>query len=314
MENILSLFTQEFFYATVRMASPVILAAMGEVFLQRSGIINLGMESMVIYGAFFGFAGSAFSGSGWIGLLTAMLAGSITGLMYGFIVITLRANQSVTGTAFNIVGIGLTSFLARVIWGVEDIPTTVNGIPDLPVPILSKIPFIGSVLFNHNPLVYLAYILVGVSVFILFRTSWGLKIRAVGENPKAAATIGISVYGWRYGCAILAGCLASMGGAILSLSQLNMFIDGMSGGRGYFALATVILGRWHPVGTMIGGLLFGAGNALQMRLQVFGVGIPSDLLLIFPFLLAFFVVVIFHGKSSAKPAALAKPYEKEATI
>jgi ABC-type uncharacterized transport system permease subunit len=182
------------------------------------------------------------------------------------------------------------------------------------VPILRSIPFIGPVLFNHSPLVYLAYILVGVAVFILFKTSWGLKIRAIGENPRAAAAIGINVFGWRYGCAILAGCLASMGGAFLSLSQLNMFIDGMSGGRGYFALATVILGRWHPIGTMIGGLLFGAGNALQMRLQVYGVAIPSDLLLIFPFLLAFLVVIIFHGKSSAKPAALAKPYEKEATI
>ncbi|NPV75560.1 MAG: ABC transporter permease [Anaerolineae bacterium] len=314
MNNILSLFTEEFFYATIRMASPVILAATGEVFLQRSGIINLGMESMVIYGAFFGVLGSALTGSGWMGLAAAMLAGTITGLLYGFIVITLKANQSVTGTAFNIVGIGLTSFLARVIWGIRELPVQVDTIKPWSVPILNKIPFIGHILFDHSPLVYLAYILVGVATFVIFKTTWGLKVRAVGENPRAAASIGINVYAWRYFCAILAGCLASMGGAVLSLVDLNMFVDGMSGGRGYFALATVILGRWHPVGAAIGGLVFGAGNALQMRMQAFGVKIPSDLLLILPFVLAFLAVVIFHGKSSAKPAALAKPYEKEATI
>lgn len=313
MDEILSLFTQDFFYATVRMASPIILAAMGEVFLQRSGIINLGMESMVIFGAFFGVLGSAMTGNGWMGLGFAMLAGALTGLIYGFIVITLRANQSVTGTAFNIIGLGLTSFLARVIWGIRELPVQVDPIKSLPIPLLSDIPIIGQVLFNHSPLVYIAYLMVGFAVFVLYKTTWGLKIRAAGENPRAASTVGINVYAWRYACAILAGTLAAMGGSILSLSQLNMFVDGMSGGRGYFALATVILGQWHPIGTAIGGLVFGAGNALQMRLQTFGVAIPSDLLLVIPFVLSFLAVVLYHGKSSNKPAALGKPFEKEAS-
>ena len=314
MQNILSLFTQDFFNATMRMASPIILIAIGEVILQRSGIMNLGMESMVILGAFFGVWGSQITGSGWMGVFIAMGVGCLVGLLYGFFVIGLRTNQSVTGIAFNVVGMGITAFLNRVIWGIRMVPVQVEGISRWPIPLLSEIPFFGSVLFNHTPIVYLTYILVGVATFVLFKTSIGLKIRAIGEDPWAAASIGINVYRWRYFCAMLAGCLATMGGTILSLSQMNMFIEGMSGGRGYFALATVILGQWHPIGAALGGLLFGAGEALQMRLQVFGVPIASDLLLVFPFLLALVVVIFFHGEASAKPAALGKPYEKERTI
>jgi len=314
MENLLSLFSQEFFYATMRMASPIILIATGEVILQRSGIINLGMESMVIIGAFLGVLGSSFFGSGWMGVLTAMAGGCLVGFLFGFFVISLRTNQSVTGIAFNVIGMGLTSVLNRVLWGIRMVPVQVDGIARFPIPLLSKIPFIGPVLFDHTPIVYLAYILVFVAVFVLYKTSLGLKIRSIGEDPWAAASIGINVIRWRYSCIILAGCLAAMGGTILSLSQMNMFVEGMSGGRGYFALATVILGQWHPIGAALGGLLFGAGQALQMRLQVFGVPIASDLLLVFPFLLALIAVIIFHGEASAKPAALGKPYEKERTL
>ena len=315
MENILSLFTQDFFYATMRMASPIILIAIGEVVLQRSGIINLGMESMVILGAFFGVVGSQLTGNGWGGVGTAMLMGSLAGWLYGFFVITLRTNQSVTGIAFNVVGMGLTSFLSRVIWGIRMLPVQVNGIPKWPIPILSEIPYIGPIFFSHTPLVYLAYILVGVATFVLYKTNVGLRIRAIGEDPWAAAAIGINVIRWRYACAMIAGCLASMGGTILSLSQMNMFVEGMSGGRGYFALATVILGQWNPSWHCFGrNSIWGRRSLANASAGLWSANRQSDLLLVFPFLLALIVVIIFHGKASAKPAALGKPYEKEKTI
>lgn len=312
-ENILSLFSADFFYAVIRMATPVILAAIGEVYLQRSGIFNIGIEAMMIFGAFFGVLGAAITGGAWSGVLFAILSGVLAGLIFGFLVITLRADQAVTGTAMSIIGLGLTSFLVRVIWGIRPLPVQVNMIGIWPIPVLSKIPFIGHILFDHTPFVYITYLLVGIATFVLFRTTWGLKIRAIGENPRAAATLGINVIGWRYICCILEGGLAAIGGAMLSLADLNMFVDNMSGGRGYLAMAAVILGRWNPIGAAIGGIVFGAGNALQMRLQAIGVPIPNNLLLIMPYLLAFLIVVSFHSKSSA-PSAIGTAYEKEATV
>lgn len=313
-EGIFSFITLEFLNAIIRMASPIILAAIGEVVLERAGIINLGIEGMVVFGSFFGVLGSATFGNGWFGLLTSMVIGCLLGLFFGWIVITLRANQAVTGTAINILGLGLTAFLARSIWGIRPLPLQVDGIDAWPIPFLSKIPVIGQVLFNQSPIVYITYAVIFLASWILYKTHWGLIIRAVGENPKAVETIGINVNKWRYFCAIIAGMLAAMGGALLSLSQLNMFVENMSGGRGYFAIATVILGQWNPYLTALGGLIFGAGNALQMRLQAFDLGISSDLLLVLPFMMALLVVLVIRSETSAKPAALGQPYQKETTI
>jgi len=312
LSSILSMFTDDFFAAMIRMAAPIIFAATGEVILQRSGIINLGMESMFMMGAFFGVVGADILKNSWGGLLTAMLAGALTGLLYGFIVITLRGNQSVTGTAFNILGFGLTSFFSRVFWGIRDNPLQVPKIKVLPIPGLSDIPWVGTIFFNQNILVYVAYLMVPLATFFLFRTIWGLKLRSIGEHPRAADTLGINIFRWRYGAAVMAGTLAAIGGAMLSLAEIGMFSDRMSGGRGYFALAAVIFGGWKPVGAMFACLLFGAGTALQMRLQVFGVPISSDLLIIIPFVLT--LIVVIASKSTAKPKALAKAYEKEPTI
>lgn len=311
MENIISIFTADFFNATIRMASPIILAALGEVLLERAGIFNLGIEAVILFGAFFGVLGSYWFSSGWIGLLVAIIAGAIIGVIYGWAVITIRANQAVTGTALNILALGLTSMLARMIWGIRPVPLEVSGIGVWPVPILSKIPILGDVLFNQSPLVYFSYIMVVVVAFILYKTSWGLKIRAIGEHPKAADTMGINVYLWKYGMSIVACCFAAIAGVMLSLSFMNAFSDNISAGRGYMAMACVILGQWSPWGCALGGLIFGAGNALQMRLQAFNLPIPTDLLLVFPMLLALIVVLTVRGSSSARPAALAKPYYKE---
>lgn len=312
LEAILSFFSQEFFYSTIRMAAPIIMAAIGEVIMERAGILNLGIESMMMFGAFFGVVGAATFENPWMGMITGILAGSLAGGLFGFIVITLRANQSVTGTAFNIIGYGLTTFLARVFWGIRSEPLKVSHFRDVPIPLLSDIPFLGYVLFDHDPTVYIAYIVVIVSTIFLFKTFWGLRIRAIGEHPRAAETIGINVFRYRYAAALIAGGLAALGGAMLSLAQLDMFVDRMSGGRGFFALAAVILGRWNPVGVALGCLLFGAGNAVQMRIQAFQLNIAPDLLIAFPFALTLLVVIVF--RSTANPKALAKPYEKEATL
>lgn len=312
VNNILSLLSVDLLAATIRIAAPIVFGAIGEVVLQRSGIFNLGMESMYIIGAFFGVLGAYVFGNTWVGLLTAMVAGSLVGLLYGFIVITLRADQSVTGIAFIVLGYGLTSFLVRVIWGIRDIPPYVERIATWRVPVLGNIPVIGDVFFNYNPLVYLAYLSVIAATFFLFRTTWGLRLRSVGEHPKAATTIGIDVIRTRYAAAIFAGCMAAIGGAMLSLTELNMFVDRMSGGRGFFAMAAVIFGGWHPVGAMLACLLFGVGTALQMRLQVFSVPISSDLLIVFPYILTLLFVIF--SKSSARPQSLGQPFQKESSI
>lgn len=310
MQGFLAIFSEDFFYAVVRMASPIILAAVGEVMLERAGIFNLGIEGGILLGAFFGVLGSYLFGSALMGLLLAILVGALLGVLYGWAVITLGANQAVTGTGINILAAGLTSLLARMIWGVMDVPLTVQGINETPIPILEKIPFVGKVFFSHSPLVYFAYIMVAIVAFILYKTTWGLKIRAIGEHPKAADTMGIHVIAWKYGMSVFACICAAIAGVILSLSFMNVFVDNIAAGRGYMAVACVILGQWNPWGCLLGGVIFGAGNALQMRLQAFGVPIATDLLLVIPMALALVVVLLVRGKNTARPAALAKPYEK----
>lgn len=311
MENITSVLTVEFFYAIIRMASPIILAAMGEVLLEKAGIFNLGLEGMMLFGAFFGVLGSYLFANALGGIFFAVLIGVLLGLLFGWAVISIRANQAVTGTAINILALGMTSLLARLVWGVMDVPLAVDSIPMVPVPVLNRIPLVGHVLFNHSPMVYLSYLSVGVVYVLLYRTTWGLKIRAIGEHPKAAVTMGIAVIRWKYVISVLAAICATLSGSILSLSFMNLFVENMSAGRGFMAIVSVILGRWHPVGIALGGLLFGFGTALQMRLQSFGIPIPTDLLLVFPVLLALIVVLFVRGSSSARPSALAKPFIKE---
>lgn len=308
--NLLSLFNEDFFYATIRMAAPIILAAVGEVMLERAGIFNLGIEGGILFGAFMGVLGAHIFQNAWMGLLVAILGGALLGLLFGWATITLRANQAVTGTGINILFLGLTSLLARMIWGVRDVPLTVPQIADLPIPGLSQIPVIGHVFFDHNPLVYLSYIMVFVCAFLLYKTTWGLKIRAIGEYPKAADTMGIHVIAWKYAMSIFANVCAAVAGVILSICFMNCFVDNISSGRGYMAVACVILGQWSPYGALAGGLIFGAGNALQMRLQAIGSSIPTDLLLVIPMTLALIMVLLVRGKASARPTCLSKPYEK----
>lgn len=310
IEQLAQIFSPDFFHATIRMATPLILAAIGEVYLERSGVINIGLEGQMLFGAFFGVLGAYVTNHAGVGLIWSIVGGGVAAMLFGLAVITLRANQIVAGAALNMLALGLTTFLYRVVFGIRLLPPQVPGIEIWAIPILSDIPFIGYILFQQSPLVYLAAILVAVLTFILLKTTWGLKIRAVGENPRAADTLGIRVNQWRYACVALNGMLCGIAGATLSLSQLNTFVDNMTAGRGFIALAAVIFGRWNPFGASIASLVFGAANALQLRLQTVGVQISSQLLLMIPYALTLLGVIIFRGHTAA-PAALAKPYVKE---
>lgn len=306
-ETLATMFSPDFFHAAIRMAVPIILAAVGEVYLERSGIINLGIEGLMLFGAFFAVIGAYVTAQAGIGFLWSILAGSVFASAFGFAVITLRANQIVAGAALNMVALGLTTFLPRLIFGIRPLPPQVPGIEVWAIPGLSDIPFFGYVLFQHSPLVYLTFILVIVLTFVLFHTSWGLNIRAIGEDPRTADAAGIRVNRWRYACILLNGALCGIAGATLSLSQLNTFVDNMTAGRGFIALAAVILGQWNPIGATLASLVFGAANAFQLRLQTFGIEISSQILLMIPYVLTLIGVIIFRGHTAA-PAALAQPY------
>lgn len=308
--DFLAIFNQDFFYTAIRMAAPIILAAVGEVMLERAGIFNLGIEGGILFGAFLGVLGSYMFQTPWMGLVLAILGGVVLGFVFGWATISLGANQAVTGTGINILFLGLTSLLARMIWGVRDVPLTVPAFQDISIPLLSDIPVLGPVFFRHSLLVYVSYLMVLVASFVLYKTTWGLKIRAIGEYPKAADTMGIHVIAWKYGMSVFGNVCACVSGVILSICFMNCFVDNISAGRGYMAVACVILGQWSPVGALLGGLIFGAGNALQMRLQIYNVPIPTSILLVIPMVLALVMVLLVRGKASARPAALSKPYEK----
>lgn len=310
-ENLIGLISVDFFHVVIRMACPIILAAIGEVYLQRSGIINLGCEGLMMFGAFFGALGSSMSGNPWVGFLVGAAGGIIGACLFGLFTITLKSNQIVVGSAFIVLGYSLTSFLYRVIWGVQMFAVQVPGIKAYGTPYLSDIPIVGRIFFQHSPIVYFTYLVIFLGWLVMYRTSIGLKIQAIGENPKAVDAAGISVIKWRYLCVILNGFLCGIAGASLSLSQLDMFTDNMSAGRGFFALAAVILGRWNPLGATAGALLFGLGDALQMRLQVYNIPIQRDLLLATPYIFTLLAVILFRSRSSRPPAALTQPFERE---
>lgn len=306
--NEIYLFIARFLSANVRTAIPILLVALGMVYSERAGIVNIGGEGMMLIGSLFGVAGSFWFGSHWYGALIAILAGAIAGLLFGFIVITLKGDQIVTGIAFNLLALGLTTSFSRVIFS-ESRPR-VSIFRAIEIPVLSELPFIGPALFYQSALVYISLLLVPITSFVLYKTTFGLKLRAVGEKPKAADTVGVNVYLTRYISIIIGGAFAGLGGAALSIDLVQTFTENMVAGRGFIAIAAVIFGKWKPKGTLIASLLFSAGYAIVYRVQAAGLNIPHQFLLMIPYVLTIAALAGLVGEC-IPPAASSKSYDKE---
>lgn len=298
-----------FMEATIRVSTPILLAALGGLFASKAGIINFAMEGIMTAGAFFGFYGSYITGSPWLGALFGIAGGILVALILGFASITAKVNQVVAGTGINILAAGLTSYLLSTVFGAGARPSQVNAFQPLAIPGLSKIPVIGPLLFNQIPVVYIAFLLVPVVWYILNKTGYGLSLQAVGEHPRAADSLGIDVVKMRWGAIVISGLLGGLGGAFLSIGQLSVFMENMTSGRGYMAWSAVTVGRWNPVGILGASVLFGAAEALQLRLQTIGIEIPRQFFLMLPYVLTMLVLMGFVGKG-AGPKAMGKPYTK----
>ncbi|HSG18867.1 MAG TPA: ABC transporter permease [Anaerolineae bacterium] len=296
----------------------LIYGTIGEIFTERSGILNLGVEGTMILGAVIAFAAAYHTDNAWVGVTAAMLAGGLLGLTHAFLTISLRAEQVVTGLAITLAGTGLASFLGEKL-GPDGGPLVGLIGPkfqDKAIPVLSSIPVIGPALFDQDILVYLMYILVIVSAFYLYKTRPGLHLRAVGESPQTADAMGVSVFGTRYLYTLIGGMLMGVAGAYLSLSYTPGWTENLTGGRGWIVIALVIFATWDPARAVVGALLFGGINAIQFRLQASGTTIPASLLNMLPYILTVVVLVLVTwreglGKRVGAPAALGLPYNRE---
>ena len=310
-DKILTLaFMGSFLSAAVRMAIPLAYAALGEMISQKSGTINIGLEANMLGGAFLGFAVTYWTGSLPLGFLAGMIAGACFSLLHAFFSIYLRQNQNVIGTALNLFALGLTSYMFQVIVNrtAGNYPQ-ISTLPTLPIPLLCKIPLIGDAFFNKDIIAYLLYALIIVLVWLLNQTAWGLSLVSVGENPKAADTVGLPVFRIKYLAAAFNGLMSGLGGAYLVLGQLGMFSENVTSGRGYIALSLVVFGRRNPVGVCLAALFMGAANALQFKMQALGVDMPIQVFTGLPYVLTVLVLAISAvKKTDADPAALGKPY------
>ena len=291
----------------IRLATPYLFASIGEMFGQRSGVLNLGVEGQMLLGAFTAYYVVLKTGNLFLAVLAAMAVGAIMGLAMGFVTIRLQATQGIAGIGFYLFGMGMSNLLFQKLIGVVE---NINGFPIVKIPLLGDIPVIGEIFFQQNLLVYLAFLLVPIAWFVLNKTTLGLKIRAVGENPEAADSLGVSVVRVRYFTVILGGILSSIAGASLSVALLNVFQQNMTAGQGFIAVALVYFGSWRPFGILAGALLFSMVNALQLWIQVLGIPIPSELAVMMPYILTILVLALSLSKGKG-PSALTKAFERE---
>jgi simple sugar transport system permease protein len=302
------IFTASVFAATLRLATPYVFAAIGEMFGQRSGVLNLGVDGIMLMGAFFAHYVALATGSVWLGIGAALLVGALMGLAMAFISVTLKAEQGISGIGVYLFGLGMSELLFQRLVGT---PRSVEGLPDLNIPGLSDIQFlgIGEIFFRHNLLVYVAFILVPIAAYMLSRTSFGLMIRAVGQNPQAADAMGINVARVRYATVTFGGLLAGLAGASLSIALLKVFQQNLTSGLGFIAVALVYFGRWRPYGVLAGALLFSFVNALQLQISAIGLDIPSEFAVMAPYVITI-IALVFASKQTEKPTALTKPFER----
>lgn len=295
----------------VTAGTPILYAALGELLAERSGVINLGVEGMMLIGAVSGFMTAVVFENPWAGVAAAMLAGGAVALIHAFLTITLRTNQVVSGLTLTIFGTGLSGYLGKSFIGIPlPAPFTAQ-----PLGMLGEIPFIGPVLFNHDPLVYLTYLLAPILWFFVYKTRPGMHLRALGENPSAADSLGVKVFLARYAYVVAGGMLAGVGGAYLSLAYAPSWLENMTAGRGWIAVALVIFALWNPLRAMAGAYIFGGIDALGLRMQVLGVMIPSFFLQMMPYIFTILVLVLVLGKNrsarTGSPGALGIPFDRE---
>lgn len=298
------------FTSAVISGTPILLAALGELITERAGIINLGVEGMMLIGAVCGFMAATITGDKWTGLAAAMLAGGFMGLIHAALTVSLRANQTVSGLALSLFGTGLSGYLGKAYIGTP----LAEPFRNAPLPGLSQIPFLGPVLFRHDVLVYLSWVLVAALWFFLKRTRPGLHLQAIGENPGAADSLGIHVTGLRYLYVIIGGMLCGAGGAYLSLASAPSWLENMTAGRGWIAVALVIFALWRPGRALVGSYLFGGIDALGFHLQAAGVHVSHFFLQMLPYLFTITVltaVMAKRGGRIASPGALGLPYDRE---
>ena len=300
---------EAFLSSSIGMATPILLAALGELLVEESGIINIGIEGAMLCGAFFALTVAYFSGSTILGLGAGMAAGLAINTILAVLVINLAVNQVVAGTALDIFALGVTGVFYRKLFGITGKAFIVKLIPKLRLGRLADIPILGGALFNHNMLVYLAFALLPITGYVLWRTRYGLSLRAAGERPEAADSLGLDVYRLRWQALLVAGLLTGLGGAYLTLAYAGTFVENISAGRGYVALAVVILGRWKPWGLAAASILFGAAMALQFGLQALGTTIPYQIFLALPYALTLAVLAAVGGQA-ASPSALGEPYRR----
>jgi len=305
MEILTSLLT-----SGVSLATPLLLAALGEIVMEKAGIINIALEALMLVAAFFAMYISFSTGSPMLGLAVAVLATLLLAAVFALLCVGAQTDQIITGAGLNIFALGLTGILLRSLFGVTGAAITAPTFAILPVPLLSKLPLVGSALFAQNALIYLTFLLIPFTYLLLRRTRFGLNLRAVGENPAAADAAGLPVKKLRFIAVLLGGIYCGLAGAYLSIAQANTFIEGMTAGRGFIALAIVIFAGRHPFGAALVALLFGVASALQFQLQALGLEIPYQFFLMLPYILTILVAAIFRTRAQA-PAAMAKAYFRE---
>jgi len=296
--------------AMMRMATPIVFATLGEILAERSGVLNLGIEGIMLMGAMTGFLVSISSGSLWFGVLAAALVGMALGLLMAFLSVHLGLSQHVSGLGITLFSAGLAMFIYRLHFGAPTVPPTVKPFQQVAIPLLSDLPIIGPGLFKQYTLTYIAWLLVPALSILLYKTKAGLKIRTVGENPIVADTVGVNVALTRTLCLVTGGALMGIGGAFLTLAHQNMFLIDVIGGRGWVAIAMVIFGNWDPVKGTLGALIFGFLDGLQLRLQGLGIKLSFHVFLMIPYLLTIVALVSVSRKASV-PAGLLKPYRRE---
>ncbi|MBI4786089.1 MAG: ABC transporter permease [Chloroflexi bacterium] len=291
----------------VRLATSYLYAAIGEMFGQISGVLNLGVEGIMLVAAYAAYIVVLQTENLWLGLLAAIGVGVVMGFAMAIISVTLKAEQGISGIGVYLFGLGLSDLLYRI---TVKSPQTVSGFPNISIPGLTDLPVVGPILFNQNLLVYGAFALVPIAWFVLNKTTLGLQIRAVGQNPEAADTLGISVARVRYFALMVGGAFSGLAGASLSIALLNIFQQNITSGQGFIAVALVYFGAWQPVRVMLGCLLFSMVNALQLWIQTLGIPIPSDVALMMPYVLTSVALMFAARQVITQPAALTKPFER----